>query len=104
LNTADQSALTRFSTAHLRWEEDKGWLLAVVIAGETNHAQQLFLHEEEEDEKGDELLSDDEPRSGRCVRGPGACSTRFACLVAFSRANLSQTRPRLPVLYSSPFR
>jgi hypothetical protein len=35
-------------------------LLAAVVPGEADRAQELYVHEQEEDETGDELLSDDE--------------------------------------------
>jgi hypothetical protein len=42
----------------VRWEEDRGRLLAAVVPGETDRAQELSVHEQE-DETGDELFSDD---------------------------------------------
>jgi hypothetical protein len=44
----------------VRWEEGRGCLLAAVVPGEADRAQELYVHEQEEDETGDELLSDDE--------------------------------------------
>jgi hypothetical protein len=43
----------------VRWEEDRGCLLAAVVPGEVDRAQELYVHEQEEDETKDELLSDD---------------------------------------------
>jgi hypothetical protein len=44
----------------VRWEEARGCLLAAVVPGEADRAQELYVHEQEEDETGDERLSDDE--------------------------------------------
>jgi hypothetical protein len=44
----------------VRWEEARGWLLAAVVPGEADRAQELYVHEQEEDETGDELVLDDE--------------------------------------------
>jgi hypothetical protein len=44
----------------VRWEEDRGCLLAAVVPGEVDRAQELDVYEQEEDETGDELLADDE--------------------------------------------
>jgi hypothetical protein len=38
----------------------RGCLVAAVVPGEADRAQELYVHEQEEDETGDELLSDDE--------------------------------------------
>jgi hypothetical protein len=44
----------------VRWEEGRGCLVATVVPGEADRAQELYVHEQEEDETGDELLSHDE--------------------------------------------
>jgi hypothetical protein len=39
----------------VRWQEDRGALLAEVVPQEADHAQELSLHDHEEDETDDEL-------------------------------------------------
>jgi hypothetical protein len=44
----------------VRWQEDRGCLLAEVVPEEADHVQELYLHEQEEDETDNEPLSDHE--------------------------------------------
>jgi hypothetical protein len=45
---------------HHTEEEDRGGLLEALVPGEADRAQELYLHEEEDDQTGDEFLSSDE--------------------------------------------
>jgi hypothetical protein len=50
----------RRSGMFVRWQEDRGCLFAEVVSEEADRAQELYLHEQEEDETDNELLSDHE--------------------------------------------
>jgi hypothetical protein len=44
----------------LRWDEIKGCLIATVIPEEADRALEVFMHEQQEEETGDDLISNDE--------------------------------------------
>jgi hypothetical protein len=44
----------------MRWDEIKDCFLATVVPKEADRAQEVYLHERQEEETGDDLISDDE--------------------------------------------
>jgi hypothetical protein len=50
----------RRSGVVVRWDGNRAFLTAAVVPEEADRAQEVYLHESEDDEAIDQLLSDDE--------------------------------------------
>jgi hypothetical protein len=54
------AASFRRSEIVVRWEEVRDCLVAVLVPEEVDHVQEVYLHEQVEDETGDEISTEDE--------------------------------------------